>query len=252
MMAAMVKSDPKKAKRRGDPAADRLAKIRREIDADLSTALANVATGADPRIDTDHYAVRIVDNPYFDPGNPGATPRRYKAVVAQRDDPVGRMARRRQLGGPEETDTRLKAAREYQAISERAEIGGAKAIDPGKEVVDGGRFAEPDTDTRLRAQAKLVAAHAKLGKVGEMLVRRVLAEKWEIQQVAAQFGASTRRSRSSIGDRFVECLDTLAEHFGIFATAPAARPLRDMHSRMARYGDNPELHRAIHRASRQR
>jgi hypothetical protein len=77
------------------------------------------------------------------------------------------------------TKARLMAARRFQAFYERAEIGGAKAIDITRDVVDGGRAILPD---RTRQEA---INHNKIGQFGSNLVRRVLGEKRTLVEVAA-------------------------------------------------------------------
>jgi hypothetical protein len=196
-----------------------------------------------------------IDNPYFDPGDPsGVQQRKVKAVVALRDDPVGRMARRGHLGDKEETDSRLKAAHKWQALYEKSEIGGARGIDPSKDVVDGGRFVEPDSDSRMAAQQELDAAHKalrrELGIRAEVLIRRVLGDKYELRQVAVMNGDASAESLRALGRFFRDCLDVLAAHFRIVTTAPPARRTRDSYSDAARLAYNPELHRAARLARR--
>jgi hypothetical protein len=55
-----------------------------------------------------------------------------------RDDPIGLMHRRKQLGEKHEAEVRLKAARHLQALYEISEIGGARGIDPTKPIVSRG------------------------------------------------------------------------------------------------------------------
>jgi DNA polymerase III delta prime subunit len=171
-------------------------------------------------------------------------------VVSLRNDPIGRMAKRGHLGRDEDRDIRLQVARHWQRFYERAEIGGAKGIDPTRDHVDGGGFQTPDTDGRLDAEQMLARLAKVLGLEGENLLRRVLGENMELKEIAAMFGFTSARDVNYYGRRLVECLDTLAGELGYKVEAKGRRPLRDEHAIMARAGDNPELHRAIHRARR--
>jgi hypothetical protein len=175
-------------------------------------------------------------------------------IVNLRDDPVGRMAKRGHLGNAEERDIRLKAARHWQRFYEHAEIGGARGIDPTRDVVDGGEFVGPDTNKRVVALERLGRLGRALGLEGENLVRRVLGEKMEIREVAAMqgmLGVSKKMDEKvldRLGWRFRECLDTVAAELGYAAEGKRGRAPRDDHAEMARYANSPGLHRAVHRA----
>jgi hypothetical protein len=75
---------------------------------------------------------------------------------------------------------RLCRGRHWQAAYENAEIGGVRAIDPGKEAVDGGRLPEVLTDQQRRAVVDLKNARLALGPEGNQLVIDVLAKGWSI------------------------------------------------------------------------
>jgi hypothetical protein len=175
------------------------------------------------------------------------TPRRTR-VVSLRDDPIGQMAHRGQLGNPAETDFRLKAARLWQRYYEVAEIGGARGIDPTRDVVDGGRFEMPDTDASLRAQAKLKAVRYALGIIGDRIVTWVLGHKYSLRKVLLLLDRSGRMEQKALGSRFRECLDTVGEEFGLaFGERGARGPrrARDKYDEDAKYAGKPDLHRAL-------
>jgi hypothetical protein len=170
-------------------------------------------------------------------------------VISLRDDPVGQMAKRGQLGDSvAETEIRLKAARRWQRLYEVAEIGGARGIDPTRDIVDGGGFQMPDTDKRLTAQAELNQLRQALGIVGDRIVTWVLGYKYSLGKVLVLLGRVGRIEQKAIGSRFRECLDTIAVELGISIEAKGARGprrRRDAFDDAARYAWSPQLHRAV-------
>jgi hypothetical protein len=149
-------------------------------------------------------AVDEVDDPYaINPGD--------KIVVLRstRNDPLADMKAKNQI---DQCD--YVAGRHWQAAWENSEIGAVRAIDPGKEAVDGGRMPEVLTDQQRRAVQDLKAAKQALGQEGHQLVEDVLAKGWSIMQASIERGRLTERDRRYIGDRFRECLKTLAIRFG--------------------------------------
>ncbi len=149
-------------------------------------------------------AVDEVDDPLaLNPGD--------KIVVLRstRNDPLADMKSKGQI---DQCD--YVAGRHWQAAYENAEIGGVRAIDPGKEAVDGGRLPEVLTDQQRRAVVDLKSARLALGPEGNALVIDVLAKGWSITQAACQRGRTSERDRLYVGARFRECLRTLAVRFG--------------------------------------
>lgn len=146
----------------------------------------------------------VVDCPY----EPGGKVRAYRSL---RDDPVAAMHSAKQID-----DAHLAAARHWQRAYELVEIGGARAIDPTKEAVDGGRFPEPmrDSEQRTRATGDLARASRALGMEGDALVRDVLGESLTVKDAALKRGLTDERSRRYVGQRFREAMDTLAKVLG--------------------------------------
>lgn len=201
----------------------------------LDQALADVREGKTPTLSgSRHLGLRSVVDPYDG--------QERRKVVALRDDPVGFMHARGNI-----TDVQLKAARAYQADWEAVEIGGAKAIDTTKEAVDGGRFAEPDSERRLKAHAELNRIHAALGDYGRDLVGLVLAIGMPLGQVAQIWGVTEHHAYRSLRFRFVECLDTIAvqKSYAPARPSPGPKRLRDAFDVLSRYAGNPLLHRAV-------
>jgi hypothetical protein len=106
------------------------------------------------------------------------------------------------------------AGRHWQAAYEKAEIGGIRAIDPSREMVDGGRLPELLTDTQRCAVQDLKAAREALGREGDALIRDVLGQGLSIAEAAENRGLLLETDRKYIGKRFRECLSTLALRFG--------------------------------------
>jgi hypothetical protein len=111
-------------------------------------------------------------------------------------------------------EAQYRAGRHWQRAYELSEVGGARAIDPTKEAVDGGRMPEMLTDAQLRAFKDLDQARKALGMVGERIVMAVLGERQTFAIVANRWGLSTDRERRYIGMRFNECLEELAKLWG--------------------------------------
>jgi|HubBroStandDraft_5_1064220.scaffolds.fasta_scaffold124362_3 hypothetical protein len=217
-------------------------KRQRAENENFESAINAVREGCTPQV-TGHYGTLDVPDPHED----GKV--RTK-IVNLRDDPIGLMHKRGQLGSQAECTARLKAARAWQRLYELAEIGGACGIDPTRDVVDGGRFETPDTDGRLRAQATLERLRRKLGQIGEYIVTQVLGHKNSLHTVLGMLGRSGQTEQKALGCRFRECLDTIATELGIAIEAQSARRKRDYFDESASYAWNPELHRATRLAKR--
>ncbi len=145
----------------------------------------------------------VADDPY----EPGA---KITVLRSLRNDPLAAMHNAKQID-----QAQYIAGRHWQRAYELAEVGGARAIDPTKEAVDGGGIAQATiTDAQIRAFGDLARAMTALGQEGEGLVRDFLGHCWTLRDVAARRGAHTERERSYVGWRVRECLNTLAVEFG--------------------------------------
>lgn len=152
-------------------------------------------------------AVAEVDDPYaINPGD--------KIVVLRstRHDPLADMINRNQIDHCD-----YVAGRRWQAAYENAAIGGARAIDPTREAVDGGAgVREVMTDVQRRAMWDLKAARMALGEEGNNLVLEVLGAGLSIRQVILKHqGTCGEAAYKYAGRRFRECLATLAKRFGL-------------------------------------
>jgi hypothetical protein len=142
--------------------------------------------------------------------DPYARGERISALTSLRDDPLGALWARHQID-----DARFMAGRHWQKIYETAAIGDMRSIDLSAERIDGGTHAtEPLNDRRVSAMAKLRSCRESLGTVGESLVTDVLGRSLTLVEVAASRGLNSHRHLDFLGQRFRECLETLAVEFG--------------------------------------
>lgn len=145
-----------------------------------------------------------VDDPYaLEPGE------KVLALRSLRDDPIERLFVRRQID-----QAQRDAGAAYRRDLELAEFGGAKAIDPTKEAVDGGGLIpEPFSESRSEATQRLVKAGQRMGLLQESIVRAVISGNLFPGQVAVRRGFSSRREQESYAWLFRKALDVLAEFY---------------------------------------
>lgn len=178
-------------------------------------------------------------------------------VVSLRDDSIGLMAKRLQLGPSGLCDVRLAAARQWQALRERAELSNLRGLDPAYERVDGG-VATIDSVDRMDASKRLGEVARVLGIRGENLIRRVLGENRSLREIAALDGVLTGEPKNDkeiikkYGDRLRDCLDDLAGVFRLNTSAEGKTPPRlyDHWDNAALARSNPRLYDAIGRGRR--
>jgi hypothetical protein len=182
-----------------------------------------------------------VDDPY-EPGG------RIVVLRSTRHDQLADMLARSQI---DQCD--YSAGRHWQAAWENAEIGGVRAIDPSKEAVDGGRLPEVLTDRQRDAMYELKACRGVLGLWGDELIRDVLGRAMSLHQASASRGLTGEKNRKYVGQRFRECLSTLALHYGYAnkdAEKDAAIREAAIAARAAAQKVHPELAKAIQLAER--
>lgn len=151
-----------------------------------------------------------VDNPEYEYGHPEAI-RRVKRERALRDDPLGRLHARSQIG-----EAQYRAGRDWQALYEAAAVGGSiRSVDTTQEPVDGTkRHPEPITDRMQKAMREIIRLDRALGQEGCALIRDVLVDRLGMEQVAARRGECSARAVNYFSRRFRECLTTLARELG--------------------------------------
>lgn len=160
--------------------------------------------------------VEIV-NPHFDPNN-FAEPERIIVKRATRDDPLGSM---RAHGTIDELQ--FLAGREWQMLYERASISSVRAMDPSKDIVDGGAPPSFGSDGQRIAMNRIVKTSAALGTFGTQLVILVLADGLRIDQAAAVLSTTRGQNERAIGVMFRMALDALVIEFGYSTAAPMKR-----------------------------
>lgn len=165
-----------------------------------------------------------VDDPHaLEPGD--------KLIVMRslRDDPLAAM---HALGQVDECQ--YAAGRHWQMALEFAEVGSVKAIDPGKEAVDGGQLADPISERQQKAIGDLRRVDEALGSEGAELLRDILAKRMTVQIAAARRGYVSEAARKYVGARFRECLDTAAYVLG-YSTGRTKKEVQIERPRRSRF-----------------
>lgn len=153
------------------------------------------------------YAAIEVDDPY-DIGE--------KIVVLRqlRCDPLARLHSHHQID-----EAQYHAGRAYQKDWEIAERG-ARAIDPTKEAVDGGRLPEPLTDSQAKSRKRLIGIRAELGRMLRPLMDGVLIQGSSIEAYCIHQGRTGARWANYYGKMFRDGLDILAVEYGLADRLP--------------------------------
>ncbi|MFC7399571.1 hypothetical protein ACFQU1_20370 [Chelatococcus sp. GCM10030263] len=156
-----------------------------------------------------------------DPYEPDKT---LRVSVNLRESPLETLKARRRIN-----DAEYEAGRWFRGVYERASIGPLTAIDPTKEAVDGGRFAEPLSDATMRAAQELRGTVSVVGAQGYLLLSAIVGQGKTIDEVASVWGRTViqvtdgqqRRQKSAVAivtTRLIEALRDIATHNG--ATGP--------------------------------
>jgi hypothetical protein len=126
-------------------------------------------------------------------------------------DPVEMMFRRRQID-----DAQYQAAMKIRRLHEQSGAIGAKAIDYGREHVDGGRVWTGISDVKLSAADQLAKARFLLGQRDYTIVIDIAGDGKFITDIcpAAANDRSGRKEREHLAKRFHEALDFLAKEWG--------------------------------------
>lgn len=148
-------------------------------------------------LEAGEYAPVEVDDP-FEPGT------KIQVLRQLRCDPLARLHSHHQID-----EAQYIAGRCYQRDWEAAERG-ARAIDPTKEAVDGGRIPESLTDSQAKARKRLARVHHELGRSIHNLVYAVLIEGMSIETFTRSEGRMGARWANYYGKMFRDGLDILA------------------------------------------
>jgi hypothetical protein len=125
-----------------------------------------------------------------------------------RNDPLAGMHARKFID-----EAQYHAGRAFQNDFETAERG-PRAIDPGKEWVDGGMPPEPITERQQAAILKLAQIHSALGLDGSAIVSDVLIHGIGISQLMSRRGYQGEYWRNYFGVKLGKCLKELAFIYG--------------------------------------
>lgn len=141
----------------------------------------------------------VIDDPYSDSGE------KIEVLRSIRNDILAGMLSRRHI-----EPHQYEAGRLWEKYFEQAQIGGLSAIDPTREVVDGGKMREPITDIQVSAFRKLNEARTELGRFGHSLVMDILGLRCSLIQAAERRNCWTETDRKFIARSFRNSLDGLA------------------------------------------
>lgn len=134
---------------------------------------------------------------------------RLVVMRSTRDDPLGDQHARKTI-----SESQYQAGRAFQHDFETAE-NGPRAIDPGKEYVDGGALPEPISEARMAVVARLNKIEAALGIEGSAVMHQVLVFGWTMRAIAGSRGLTGRAWEDYFGKRFRCALDTMAVIYGL-------------------------------------
>lgn len=158
-----------------------------------------------------HRTLRAVtvDNPYYSRAHAGdaTNPRVIPAIINIKESAITMLYSRGRLD-----DAQLAAATKFRALWETV-CRGTRAIDYGREPVDGGRLADPIGERQMHAADQLRRVHPLLGEQGYWLVSRICGEGYSLGEVVRP-GAS-KRAKLNAADDLRSCLDTLCGLWGI-------------------------------------
>lgn len=145
------------------------------------------------------YAAIDVD----DPLEPGA---KLNVLRQMRGDPLARLHAHKQID-----EAQYRAGRLYQQDKETADRG-ARAIDPTKEAVDGGRLPEPLTDRQIKARKRIIRIEGELGRRLTRVLHAVLIDKQSFRKIT---GTTDQTALKLHGNLFRTALNELAEMYGL-------------------------------------
>jgi hypothetical protein len=143
------------------------------------------------------------------------------------------VALKRKIGDEPRAAAHLAVARRWQAYYQAIEVGGAKALDPTKAVVDGGgNFCGPESDRRLLYIKKLGGIRERLGVLairtyfggelqisGATLLTWVLSENCYLTAITERLNYDRRYLR--LLPQLIDSVDVVLIEYGLTVSAPA-------------------------------
>lgn len=141
----------------------------------------------------------------------------------------------------------------FQAIYQRAGIGGAQAINYGNPKVDGGGKGDTLTDAVMQANQDLKFIAYKLGQrdfdmlCGMIGLGRMIKDEAKRHHGRPYAGPSEERlAERYIGNRFRDALGTMVGYFGIVAEGKSSPIRTDVQERSTHRPDTWETHVPLH------
>jgi hypothetical protein len=150
-----------------------------------------------------HVAVVEADDPLELGG-------RIDVVVNLRDDPLRKLKEMQSID-----HAQFEAGRQWQRVWEAAEVGSVRSIQLQERVQTSGPTGDSITERQRVAFGELRRANAALGMEGEALVRDILGRRWTLKEAARRRGMDNDYGAKYVGQRFRECLETLAVVFNL-------------------------------------
>ena len=158
-----------------------------------------------------------------DPYEPG---KQLPVVKNARSNAVYTLYVRKRLGPQDDADARLEAARRFMVIFERAEIGGASAIDYGRAKVDVSFRYSGVADSTVEAIRELARVRVALRR-HYPVIEAVCGAGLSLDELGyrLQGGVPSWRTKRFLAIVLREGLDRLIEYFGV-ACGPARAKIR--------------------------
>jgi len=135
-------------------------------------------------------------------------PTKNVAVARNIAAPIDTMSARREIN-----HVQRAACDWFRRLYDSASIGGARAIDYGREYVDGGRVAQPLSEAVLQAgrDLKMLMAWEGVGSNGYILLVRIIGEERGVVELAKTWPGSgdQKRREGYVKGRFLEAVDAI-------------------------------------------
>ncbi|TAT82481.1 hypothetical protein [Rhizobium ruizarguesonis] len=158
-----------------------------------------------------HRSLRAVTiaNPYYSSTHDGeaGNPRTVPAIINLKESAITMLASRGRIDAAQ-----LAAATRFRALWE-AVCRGTRAIDYGREPVDGGGHADPISHRQMHAAEELRRVRPLLGEEGFSLVSRICVEGYSLGEVVGP--GSSKRAKLKAARDLREYLDLLCEFWNL-------------------------------------
>lgn len=142
-------------------------------------------------------------------------PTKTVAVIRNVAAPVDNLFSRGRID-----NAQFAAAQKFKRLYDLAAIGGARAIDYGREHVDGGRV-EQISIKALEAGRERAQLASVVSKRGMLILDLVIGEEMALSRVVRRVVSNINnlQGQGYVVCRLVEALDSLVDHWGLIAIA---------------------------------